>query len=94
MKAVIDGKLYNTETADTIASDCFWDGHNFERKGRNTYLMKTKKGNYFVVHLKMWQGERDNIEAISKGEAKALYEQLPEVEMEYELAFGEAVEEA
>lgn len=94
MKAVIGGKLYNTETAKEVASDCYWDGHNFERHGRNTYLFQTKKGNFFVVHLTMWQGERNYIEAIGCEDAKRLYEGLPEHAVEYEEAFGVPPEEA
>ena len=93
MKRVIDGKLYDTDTATVIASDCYWDGHNYERHGRNTYLLKTKKGNYFVVYLTMWQGERDALAAVSKDEAKGLYEQLPKQDVEYKIAFDEEPEE-
>lgn len=88
MKQVFDGKLYNTETAIVIASDRYWDGHNFERSGRNTYLYKTKKGNYFVYCSTMWQGERDTIEVITLEEAQGYYETLPEHEVEYAEAFG------
>ena len=88
MKQVIDGKLYNTETATEIASDRYWDGHNFERHGRNTYLYKSKKGNYFVHHTTCWQGERDTIEAVTLDEAKRYYETLSEHAVEYAEAFG------
>lgn len=64
MKQVIDGLLYDTETATLIADDRFWDGHNWERHGRNTSLYKTKKGAYFLEHTTFWQGERDHLEAI------------------------------
>jgi hypothetical protein len=94
MKRIIGGKVYNTETANQVASDCYWDGHNFERRGRNTYLYKTAKGNFFLHRTTLWQGERNTIEAIGKGEAKQWYEDLPETEMEYEDAFGIVPEEA
>lgn len=95
MRAVIGGVRYDTEKAEVIASDCYWDGHNMERNGRNTYLYKTPNGRYFAVHLTMWQGERDSIEPLTKDEAIYLYEQLPEHEMEFEEAFpDEVVEEA
>ena len=95
MKAVIGGVRYDTEKAQIIAHDCFWDGHNMERNGRNTYLYKTPNGRFFAVHLTLWQGERDSIEPLSKDEAMELYEQLPEHEMEFEESFpGEPVEEA
>lgn len=94
MKRVVEGKLYNTETADVIADDAYWDGHNFERQGRNTYLLKTKKGNYCVVHLSMWETERNTLEPLTKEEAKERYESLPEQVMEYAKAFDEEPEEA
>jgi len=94
MEQIIDGKKYSTETADLVASDRYWDGSNFERSGRNTYLYKTKKGSYFLYRFTQWQGERDGLEAISEEEARQYYEQLPEQEMEYSEAFGEEPEEA
>lgn len=94
MKQVIDGKVYDTETADLVASDNYWDGSNWDRHGRNTYLYKTKRGNFFAYHKTRWQGERNYIEALSIAEAKRLYERLPETEMTYEEAFGEKPEDA
>jgi hypothetical protein len=94
MEQIIEGKKYNTATADLVTSDRYWDGSNFERSGRNTYLYKTKKGNFFLHHFTQWQGERESIEAISEDVARQYYEQLPEYEMSYEEAFGVKVEEA
>ncbi len=95
MKAVIGGVRYDTEKAQIIAHDCYWDGHNMERNGRNTYLYKTPNGRYFLVRLTLWQGERDSIEPLTKDEAIYFYEQLLEKEVEFEEAFpGEPVEEA
>ncbi len=95
MNRIIEGKRYDTETATLIASDRYWDGSNFERRGRNTYLYRTKNGNYFTHHTTQWQGERETILAQSKQEAQSLYESLPEHDVEYEEAFpGVKVEEA
>jgi hypothetical protein len=94
MRQIVNGKLYDTEKAQLVAHDRYWDGSNWERHGRNTYLYKTAKGSFFLYHTTLWQGERDYIEPVSKEEAKAYYEQLPEHEMEYEEAFGEPPEEA
>lgn len=94
MKQIVDGKLYDTKKAQLVAHDRYWDGRNFERNGRNTYLYRTAKGNFFLHHTTCWQGERDYIEPVSKEYAKAMYEELPEHELEYEEAFGEAPEEA
>ena len=94
MRDVIDGKLYNTETATLLASDRYWDGHNWDRHGRNQYLYRTKKGNYFLHTTSMWEGSFDNILPLNKEEAKAAFERLPEQEMTWEDAFGEIPEEA
>ena len=94
MKATIDSKRYDTETAILIADDRYWDGHNWERRGKNKYLYKTKKGNYFVMVTTLWAGERDYLESLSKETAKRCFENLPEHEVEWEVAFGESPEKA
>jgi hypothetical protein len=92
---VIGGKRYNTETATELASDSYWDGHNWERHGRNQWLMRAPKGSYFVVYGTCWQGERDRVEPLTQGEAITLFETLPEKEVDFEQAFpGVEVEEA
>ncbi len=94
MQRVVNGVRYNTETAELVADDVYWDGHNLERHGRNTWLYRTKKGNYFVVTGTQWQGERDGLEPVSLSRARELYEgALTEHHMSYETAFG-APEEA
>lgn len=94
MKRVVNGQRYNVATATLLASDEYWDGNNFERHGRNTFLYKTRGGAFFVVKLSMWQGEKDSIEPISRHEAVSLYEELPEHNIEYEEAFDAVIEEA
>ncbi|MDL1909857.1 hypothetical protein FBQ81_04050 [Chloroflexi bacterium CFX6] len=94
MKQIINRKVYDTKTASLVASDRYWDGSNFERHGRNTYLYKTPNGAFFSHHTTQWQGERDSIQALSVDEAKDLFERLPEHDMSYEAAFGEKPEEA
>ncbi len=92
---VIGGKRYNTATATMIASDAYWDGHNWERRGRNTFLFKTQKGNYFRVTRTQWQGERDSLVPLSQDEAIRLWEDLPEKGITFEEAFpGVTVEDA
>jgi hypothetical protein len=89
MTAVIEGKRYTVGASLLIAHDRYWDGHNHERHGRNTFLYRTKRGRFFTVHLTQWQGERDRIEAVDEEEARRLYEgPLSEHEVEYEAAFG------
>jgi hypothetical protein len=85
---IVNRQRYSVETATLIASDEYWDGHNFERNGRNTFLYRTPNGSYFTVTLSQWQGEKDTLTPISKEEAIALYEnELPEHAAEYADAF-------
>lgn len=90
---VIDGYRYNTETSTLIASDAYWDGHNHERSGRNTFLYRTKKGAFFAVHQSFWVGEQTRVEPLDEIEAQALYENaLSEHELSWEQVFGEPEE--
>lgn len=94
MKQIIDRKLYDTDKSKLVASDRYWDGSNFERHGRNTYLYKTQNGRFFAYHTTQWQGERNYIEALNDEQAKSLYEELPDHDLEFAVAFGEEPEEA
>ena len=92
---VIGGKTYNCATATVIASDCYWDGHNWERGGTNRFLCRTPKGRFFVQHRSQWQGAADpSIQPVTREEAMALWDDLREHEVEYEVAFGIKPEEA
>jgi len=89
---IVDRKRYSTATAELIASDAYWDGHNFERAGRNTFLYRTPKGAFFTVHLTQWQGERDALMPIAEGDAIELYESsLSAHEIDYAAAFPDIV---
>lgn len=94
MSRVIDGKRYTVNTSTLLADDNYWDGNNFTKGGRNTFLFKTRGGAYFRVDMTCWQGERDSIEALTRDEAKELYERLPEHHVEFEEAFNIVVDEA
>ena len=95
MKVTINRKTYDTSTAVLLASNRYWDGNNFERGGRNTYLYRTAKGNYFRYTTTMWQGEFDTITPIDAEEAEELYNELREKEVKYKDAFPDVtIEEA
>ena len=98
MQQIINRKRYDTETSTLLSGDDFWDGHNWERRGRNTFLYRTRNGAYFAVHLTQWQGENDHIEPLSEDDAVALFEahlEAGEVRVEFEEAFpGIKVEDA
>ena len=93
---IVGRKRYSVATATLIAGDDYWDGHNFERHGRNTFLYRTPKGAYFTVTLTQWQGEQDHLSPITQDEAIQLYEtSLTEHELPYTEAFpGVNVEDA
>ena len=85
---IIGRKRYSVKTAELIAHDAYWDGSNFERSGRNTFLYRTPNGNYFVVNLTQWQGERDTLEPVTQEEAIEMFEgALTEHEVSYNEAF-------
>lgn len=85
---IIDRKRYSVQTATLIAHDAYWDGHNFERHGRNEFLYRTPNGNYFIVNLTCWQGEQDTLIPVSQDEAIDLFETcLSEHEVSYAKAF-------
>ena len=95
LEQIIERKRYRTEDATVLASDAYFDGSNWERHGRNTWLLKTPKGAYFAQHQTQWQGERDTIEALTVDEAVDMYQTLPEHEADWAEAFpGEALEDA
>jgi hypothetical protein len=81
MRFVVRGKLYNTETAELVASDYLEDGSGLFCHIINTYLYKTRRGNFFLYHhTALWKGERDRVEPIAISEAKRWYEKLPKKE--------------
>jgi hypothetical protein len=81
-------------TATLIAHDAYWDGHNFERHGRNTFLYRTQRGAFFTVTLTQWQGEQDSLEPVPLDEAIRLYEgPLSEHEVNYSTAFPDVTVE-
>lgn len=93
---IIDKKRYSTKTATLLAGDDYWDGHNYERSGRQRFLYRTPKGAYFVVTLSQWKGEQDALTPINQDKAIDLYESsLTEHCVDYEDAFpGVTVEDA
>lgn len=96
MTRIVDRRRYSTTTATLLAGDDFWDGHNWERHGRNTWLYRTPGGRYFVVTLTQWQGEQDALRPVDLDEAIELYEgRLTEHRVEYTEAFPDVeVEDA
>ena len=84
---IINKKRYATKTSLLLAGDDIWDGQSWERKGRNIFLYRTQKGNFFAIHLSRWKGEANHLEPLNEDEAISLYEQLPEKRLSFEEAF-------
>ena len=85
---IIGRRRYNVSTATLLAADDYWDGHNFERSGRNTFLYRTPLGAYFTVTLTKWQGEQDSLDPVTESEAIDLFENsLTEHAVTYAEAF-------
>lgn len=98
MSQIIDRKKYDTETATLLSGDDYWDGHNHERSGTQTFLYRTPKGAYFTTNFSQWQGANDHIEPVSQGKAIELFEYHAahnQNRVEFEEAFpGVEIEEA
>jgi len=91
---VHDRIRYSTTTATLLAGNDYWDGHNYERGGTNTFLYRTPRGRYFAFRRTLWEGKRDYIEPLTEDDAIRLYEDLREKRVEFEDAFpGVAVQE-
>ncbi len=85
---IVNRTRYSVAKATLIAGDDYWDGHNWERSGRNTFLYRTPKGAYFTVSFTQWQGERDSLRPVSLDDAIDLYEgPLTEHRVDYAEAF-------
>ena len=73
---VLGGVCYSVGKSTLLADDAWWDGHNFERHGRNSFLYRSPGGRYFIVTLSCWQGERDALMPIEEADAIDLYENV------------------
>jgi hypothetical protein len=77
MTQIIDRKRYSVANSTVLAHNEYWDGRNSSRNCRNLWLYKTSKGNYFLVHLSLWESEHDYIEPVDMEYAYEIYESLP-----------------
>lgn len=71
---IVNRVRYDVSKSTLLAGDDYWDGHNWERRGRNRFLYKTPTGRYCVVTRTMWQGEEDTLEPVTLDEAISLFE--------------------
>ncbi len=87
MDWVVAGKRYRTDKATLIAHDVYWNGYSWEQGGRNTFLFRTPKGNFFAQHQTLVPGESDKIVPLQIEEAISLYHSLPKKEIPFVVAF-------
>ena len=87
MTWVVAGKRYRTETATLIAHDEYWNGYNCEQGGRNTFLFRTPKGDFFAQCQTLLRGELNKIKPLDITEAIALYQSLPRKEIPFGVVF-------
>lgn len=101
MRKIIDGKVYDTETAECLGSDHY--SHTGDFRHWEESLYRTKRGAFFVagsggpmsrystaIDQNSWSGGSD-LKVVSEAEAREWLESHGDAE-EYEYAF--AVEEA
>ena len=84
MKKVINGKMYNTDTAEMIYSLPSWKdtGHD---------MYKKKTGEFFIYCWSKWSGHEPHIEPLTEERAKELCEVYLDGD-EYEEVFGKVEE--
>ena len=103
MKQIINGRMYNTVTADLVADVSCGSDYRSDFRWDNTALYRTKKGAFFLAGeggpLSRWSrrlGSGDcysgcGIRAIGPDEAAQLCERYADLET-YTTFFGEPVE--
>jgi hypothetical protein len=91
MNWVIAGKRYRTDEATLIAHDAYWNNCNWEQNGRNTFLFRTSRGNFFAQHQTQVPGESDSIKPLDLTEAMHLYQSLQKKEVPFVIVFPSAV---
>ena len=84
---VVAGKRYCTDEATLIAHDEYWNGYNCEQGGRNTFLFRTPKGNFFAQYQTLLPGEVNRITPLDTTEAIALYHSLRVKEVPFRVVF-------
>jgi len=51
MSQIVGRFRYDTEKAELIADDAYYDGKNWERNDTNTFLYRTPNGRYFITFI-------------------------------------------
>ena len=88
LSLTVGGRRYSTATATLLAGDDYYDGRSSVRDGRNTFLYRTGRGDYFLARCTQWVGESDRLEPVSREEAMRIWDaHLGERRVRYEEAF-------
>lgn len=65
MKKIINGKKYDTKTANYLFE-------TYRGMGRSSKLFRKTTGEFFIANFTSWEGEKDSIDPISDDKAKDL----------------------
>lgn len=87
MTWIVANKRYRTDRATLVAHDAYWNGHNYEQGGRNTFLFRTPKGNFFAQYQTLLQSETNKITPLDTSQAIALYQSLRKKEVPFRIVF-------
>lgn len=91
MNWVVAGKRYRTDKATLVAHDAYWNNRNWEQNGRNTFLFRTPRGNFFAQYQTLVTGESDTIKPLDVSEAIHLYQSLHKKEVPLVIVFPSVV---
>ena len=73
----LSSQVGSSDRVALLAGDDYWDGRSWNRRGRNTYLLASSHGHYFLHTRTLWPGEADGeTQMISHEEARCLYGNL------------------
>ncbi len=81
-------RVFHLETASLIACDALWHGTNWQRGDKFSFLYRSKRGNYFVLH------DVQNWSIATDAEARQLFLKLPEKLVSEKEAFAPITIEA
>jgi hypothetical protein len=70
-----------------VAHDEYWNGYSSEQGGRNTFLFRTPKGEFFAQHQTLLPGEINKIVPLERNEAISLYQSLRVKEVPFKVVF-------
>jgi hypothetical protein len=87
MTWIVADKRYRTDRATLIAHDAYWNGYSCEKGGRNTFLFRTLRGNFFAQYQTLLQGETNKITPLDMNQAIALYQSLHKKEIPFRVVF-------